>query len=56
MPIDYTNNIYDKVISNLRKTLGNELKIPIVMDKQQGASSILIIPVEDTLVEIFANG
>ena len=26
MPIDYTNNIYDKVISNLRKTLGNELK------------------------------
>jgi len=56
MPIDYTNNIYDKVISNLRKTLGNELKIPIVMDKHQGASSILIIPVEDTLVEIFANG
>ena len=56
MPINYTNNIYDKVISNLRKTLGNELKIPIVMDKHQGASSIVIIPVEDTLVEIFANG
>ena len=56
MVIDYTNNIYDKVITNLRKTLGNELKVPIYLDDHKGASSIVIIPVEDTLVEIFANG
>jgi hypothetical protein len=56
MPIDYTNNIYEKVIKNLRKTLGGELSIPVYLDDHKGASSLLILPVEDTLVETFANG
>ena len=56
MPIDYTNNIYEKVIKNLRKTLGGELSVPIYLDDHKGASSIVIQPIEDTLVETFANG
>tara|TARA_R100001510_G_C7649886_1_gene207368 strand:+ start:1012 stop:1431 length:420 start_codon:yes stop_codon:yes gene_type:complete len=56
MPIDYTNIIYDKVISNLRKTLGGELSIPVYMDTHKGSSSIVISPLADTLIETFANG
>ena len=56
MPIDYTNIIYDKVISNLRKTLGGELSIPVYMDSHKGSSSIVITPTADDLVETFANG
>tara|TARA_X000001388_G_C2220931_1_gene119185 strand:- start:439 stop:858 length:420 start_codon:yes stop_codon:yes gene_type:complete len=56
MPIDYTNNIYEKVIKNLRKTLGGELSVPIYLDDHKGASSIVIQPIEDALVETFASG
>tara|TARA_R100000329_G_C7618077_1_gene219588 strand:+ start:4795 stop:5214 length:420 start_codon:yes stop_codon:yes gene_type:complete len=56
MPIDYTNIIYDKVISNMRKILGGELSIPVYMDTHKGSSSIVINPLADTLVETFANG
>ena len=56
MAIDYTNNIYEKVIKNLRKTLGAELNVPIYLDDHKGASSIVIQPIDDVLVEVFANG
>ena len=56
MAIDYTNNIYEKVIKNLRKTLGAEVSVPIYLDDHKGASSIVIQPIDDVLVEVFANG
>tara|TARA_R110000787_G_scaffold13492_3_gene42425 strand:+ start:195 stop:617 length:423 start_codon:yes stop_codon:yes gene_type:complete len=56
MPIDYTNNVYDKIVSNLRKTIGGELSIPVRMDENKGASSILIQVVEDNLLEMFSSG
>ena len=56
MPIDYTNNIYEKVIKNLRKTLGGELSVPVYLDDHKGSSSIVIQPIEDALVETFASG
>lgn len=55
MPVDYTNNAYDKVISNLRKTLGGELKTAIYLDEHKGSNSILITLEEDTLLEVLAN-
>ena len=56
MPIDYTNIIYDKVLSNMRKTIGGELSIPVYMDSHKGSSSIVISPLADDLVETFASG
>ena len=40
MPIDYTNVIYDKIIKNLRKTIGGELSVPVYMDQHRGSGSI----------------
>ena len=56
MPIDYTNVIYDKIIKNLRKTIGGELSIPVYMDEHRGSSSILIQVVEDNLLNMFSSG
>ena len=56
MPIDYTNIIYDKVLSNMRKIIGGELSIPVYMDSHKGSSSIVISPLADDLVETFASG
>jgi hypothetical protein len=56
MPVDYTNIIYDKVLSNMRKTIGGELSIPVYMDSHKGSSSIVISPLADDLVETFASG
>tara|TARA_R100001082_G_scaffold4772_2_gene3423 strand:+ start:3140 stop:3559 length:420 start_codon:yes stop_codon:yes gene_type:complete len=56
MAIDYTNIIYDRVLSNMRKTIGGELSIPVYMDSHKGSSSIVINPLSDNLVETFASG
>ena len=53
--ITYTNqinNIVDKVANNL----GDEVSIPITFDEHKGNHSILIVPQEDTLVDLLAQG
>ena len=56
MPIDYTNVIYDKIIKNLRKTIGGELSVPVYMDQHRGSGSILIEVAEDALLNMFSSG
>tara|TARA_R100001594_G_scaffold148845_1_gene205062 strand:+ start:3881 stop:4297 length:417 start_codon:yes stop_codon:yes gene_type:complete len=53
--ITYINQI-DTVVNKVANIIGDEVSIPITMNEHLGNHSILILPQEDNLGEILANG
>tara|TARA_R110002020_G_scaffold205609_1_gene410293 strand:+ start:120 stop:536 length:417 start_codon:yes stop_codon:yes gene_type:complete len=53
--ITYTNQI-NNIIDKVANILGDEVSIPITFDEHKGNHSILIVPQEDTLVDLLAQG
>ena len=53
--ITYTNQI-NNIVDKMANILGDEMSIPITFDEHKGNHSILIVPQEDNLVEMLANG
>ena len=53
--ITYTNQI-NNIADKVANILGDEVAIPITFDEHKGNHSILIVPQEDTLVDLLAQG
>jgi len=53
--ITYTNQI-NNIVDKVANILGDEVAIPITFDEHKGNHSILIVPQEDTLVDLLAQG
>ena len=53
--ITYTNQI-NNIVDKVANILGDEVSIPITFDEHKGNHSILIVPQEDTLVDLLAQG
>ena len=53
--ITYTNQI-NNIVDKVANILGDEVAIPITYDEHKGNHSILIVPQEDTLVDLLAQG
>jgi len=53
--ITYTNQI-NNIVDKMANILGDEMSIPITFDEHKGNHSILIVPQEDTLVDLLAQG
>ena len=53
--ITYTNQI-NNIVDKVANILGDEVSIPITFDEPKGNHSILIVPQEDTLVDLLAQG
>ena len=53
--ITYTN-ISNTIIGKVANIIGDEVSIPITFDEHKGNHSILIVPLEDNLGEVFASG
>ena len=52
--ITYTNQI-NNIVDKVANILGDEVAIPITFDEHKGNHSILIVPQEDTLVDLLAQ-
>jgi len=53
--ITYTNQV-STIIGKVANIIGDEVSIPITFDEHKGNHSILIVPQEDNLGEVFASG
>ena len=53
--ITYTN-ISNTIIGKIANIIGDEVSIPITFDEHKGNHSILIVPLEDSLIDLLARG
>jgi len=53
--ITYTN-ISNTIIGKVANIIGDEVSIPITFDEHKGNHSILIVPLEDSLIDLLARG
>tara|TARA_R110001583_G_scaffold20316_2_gene78495 strand:- start:398 stop:814 length:417 start_codon:yes stop_codon:yes gene_type:complete len=53
--ITYTN-ISNNIIGKISNLIGREVSIPIRFDSHKGNHSILIVPLEDSLIDLLARG
>jgi|TARA_Y100000310_G_scaffold211174_1_gene211907 hypothetical protein len=49
-------NIINNIIGKVANIIGDEVSIPITFDEHKGNHSILIVPQEDNLLDLFAQG
>jgi len=53
--ITYTNQV-NTIIGKVANIIGDEVSIPITFDEHKGNHSILIVPLEDSLIDLLARG
>ena len=49
-------NIINNIIGKVANIIGDEMSIPITFDSHKGNHSILIVPQEDNLIDLLAQG
>lgn len=51
----YENIVYERIIDPLHSIIADEFQIPVYFDEHKGNQSFMIMPVENTLVEILSG-